>query len=160
MNFFDEMMVRVSDRMSVFIDLENKTLKFGKEKVVENGELTEKYKDYDYMPQFYSCDNPWETIENLYESYRFSTPGKRDIDFYRKDSVRKTYFKALPLDELDDATLVVGEEREIAKVELEGFVLLMTLENKLKWIWEDKWFWQSEKYPDLIVLKKWIVKEN
>jgi hypothetical protein len=64
------------------------------------------------------------------------------------------------MEELTDEQLMCAERREVAQAKLEGFILCMILENKL--IWNEhimgKWFWQSKKDSDLVILKKWIEK--
>lgn len=91
----------------------------------------------------------FDIIEELYHSYKYSTPSEMSA---RK---RRDYFKALSADEMSDAQLVCGENREVARAKLELFILFGTFENKLPWPDEKKWFWKG-KDPDLILLKEWF----
>ncbi len=95
-------------------------------------------------------NNPYNEIEELYKKYRFSYPSDRSSHHI------KNYFKALPVDEMTDAQLIMGEERTLARCKLEAFILTQVLNGNLKWKNETHWFWQSEKQPDLVLLKEWI----
>lgn len=91
-----------------------------------------------------------EEIERLYKVYKYSTPGKNDK--------RKTYFYALPASEMTDAQIVLGENRDKARKELELYVLDMICSGILKWdtkIMKGNWFWQGND-PDLVILRDWV----
>ena len=84
----------------------------------------------------------------MIETYKHSVPnGMRR---------QRKFFRALPESELSTEDLIAGENRQKAKEKLEMAVLEGSLNGSLKWPDNTKWFWQSEKDPDLIVLKKWI----
>ena len=101
-------------------------------------------------------DSVLANIENLYEQFRYSVPTKES------DSYRKSYFKALPLDELSDWDMVNNEKREVTKAKLELYILMSIVGGSLYWdeTIMGKWFWQSKKWPDLILLKDWIDEEK
>ena len=151
MTIYAELVQRVSEGESFYIDFEKRTLKIGKEKIVDKGE-------YDGERKFFT--KPLETgligilkcIEILYEKYKFSLPSERS------NGRRKKYFKALPIEEIPDEQLMVAERREVARAKLEGFILCMILDGQF--IWDEpfmgKWFYQSKHDPDLVILKKWI----
>lgn len=92
-------------------------------------------------------------IENLYDTYMHSIPSERS------EAGRRRYFRALPEHELSDDDMLYGESRERARLALELYILCVILDGSF--VWDDKrlgtWFWQSAKYPSLIILKKWIV---
>ena len=91
-----------------------------------------------------------EEIERLYKIYKYSTPSKNEE--------RKTYFKALRADEMSDAQLVLGENRDKARKELELYVLDMICSGVLKWdtkVMKGNWFWHGND-PDLVILRDWI----
>ncbi len=90
----------------------------------------------------------FEDIEILYEAYKYSVPDR--VRFQR------TFFRALPEDRLSDEDLIVGEPRQAAREKLELAVLEGSLNGSLKWPDPKKWFWQSEKDPDLVILQKWV----
>ena len=58
---------------------------------------------------------------------------------------------------MTDEELVNGEDRNVAKAKLEGFILCATLAGYL--IWDErkmgKWFYQG-KDKDLVILREWI----
>lgn len=93
-------------------------------------------------------------IELYYANYKKSVPNERN------DRRIKRYFKADSIDELSDEELCIGADRELAQAELEMLVLCLIINGSLYWdddIMNGKWFWQSRKYPELVILKEWIV---
>ena len=154
MTIYEELVRRVSDGETFHIDFEKRTMKIGKQKIINNGE-------YDVAKKLivnrdYDLDVILEMIELLYHDYKHSLPSERS------DSKRKCYFKALSVDELTDAEMATGERREVARARLEGFILCMVLEGQLVWnaTAMGNWFWQSKKDPDLVILKSWIENKN
>ena len=154
MTIFEELVIRVSEGESFNISFEKRTMKVGKEYLIKNGE-------YDTTrPLFNRPGDPAtmelivKTIENLYKRYKYSLPSERS------DSKRRTYFKALPIEDIPDERLFEANKRELAKAKLEGFVLCIILEGNFVWdeLTNGKWFWQSDNDKDLIILKKWIEK--
>ena len=92
-------------------------------------------------------------LEVLYRVYKYSLPSERS------DNKRRKYFKALPIEEIEDEQLMTAERREYSRAVLEGFVLCMIVSGKLVWdeeIMNGKWFWQSDIEPDLVVLRSWV----
>ena len=154
MTIYEELIQRVSDGETFHIDFEKRTMKIGKQKIINNGEydVTRKL----IVSKEYDLDVILEMIELLYHDYKYSLPSERS------DSKRKCYFKALSVDELTDAEMATGERREVAQAKLEGFILCMVLEGKFVWL-EDvmgKWFWQSKNDSDLVILRSWIENKN
>lgn len=98
-----------------------------------------------------SNDNVLEKIEELYDRYKHSTPNQVS------DKKRYTYFRPLAEDKLEDEDMFYGDNRNLAQIKLELYFLIIVLNGTLKWS-EDmgKWFWQSTKDKDLIILKSWI----
>ena len=90
--------------------------------------------------------------EAMYEDYRYSVPSERS------ERKRRTYFKALPLDDLTDEQIVFGERRETAQARLEGFLFCMILSGWLMWNEDSmgKWFYKEN---DFVLLRNWIEKE-
>ena len=70
-------------------------------------------------------------------------------------------FKALSDKDLEDEDMLFGVGRDIAQVELELYILCQIIlgigwdANKM-----GKWFWQSNKDRDLVILKNWVTVEN
>jgi len=95
-----------------------------------------------------------ERIEMLYANYKYSLPSEKS------ESRRRQYFKALPVDKLTDKQMATGESREVARAKLEGFMLCMIVDGFFVWNEEEmgKWFWQSQRDLDLVILRNWIEK--
>lgn len=87
----------------------------------------------------------WNIVEKLYGIYKYSIPSQVKLNG------NSPYFKAIPIYELKDSDIVCGEQRNIAQAMLELYILIADLKMD-----EGKWFWQSEKDNDLVVLKKWL----
>lgn len=96
-----------------------------------------------------------DTIDVLYLAYKHSVPSERS------ESHRRYYFKALPEKELSDEDMMYGEQRECARCELELFVLFAIRSGNLKWHEQwGRWFYQSPRDKDLIILRSWIEPKN
>ena len=152
MTIYEELIQRVSDGETFHIDFEKQTMKIGKQKVIDCGEYDESRTLCTNTLLEMSDVLSW--LETLYERYRYSLPSERS------DSKRKKYFKALPIEEIPDELLMNAERREVARAKLEGFVLCATLEGQFIWDEEEmgKWFYQSDRSPDLVILRSWIEK--
>ena len=126
----------------VYVNLNTKSAKKDGKVIIENGIPKNGYK--------ISIDPvSFADIEELYAIYKHSVPNRMKR--------QRNFFRALPEDKLSTEDLITGESRQTAKEKLELAVLEGGLNGSLKWPDETKWFWQSEKDPDLIVLKKWVV---
>lgn len=151
----EELIERVGNGERFNVNFEKQNIKVGNTYLMKAGEYDkEKYKLND---SYANLDIILECIEDLYEFYKYSTPSERS------ENKRRKYFKALPVEELTDEQLVTGESREVAQALLEGFVLCHIISGELYWdekIMQGKWFWQSKKDQDLIILKKWIEREG
>ena len=96
-----------------------------------------------------------EMIEDAYIKYKSSMPNEET-----NITCRSSLFKALPSQKLSDEDLISSEYRSIAKIRLELTVLIMILNKSIDWDSEQlagKWFWQSSKEKNLVLLKEWIV---
>ena len=150
MTIYSELLERVANGESFSINLEKRTMKIGKQRIIDNGE-------YDTTRElinnpFDSMDYVLDTIEVLYCNYKYSLPSERS------ESKRKGYFKAYSMESIPDERLFNAERRELAQARLEGFILCMILKGIFKWDEEKlgKWFYQSKNDPDLVILKSWI----
>ena len=104
-----------------------------------------------------SPDGPLETLETLYSQYKHSVPSERS------DRRKKNYFKALPVDELDDDDLLFGKGREEARAELELHALACIADGSITW--EDiarpgQWFRRSPRDADLVLLREWFENQS
>lgn len=94
-------------------------------------------------------------VEHLYTRYKHSIPSTMSECKSRK------YFKALSDKDLEDEDMLFGVGRDIAQVELELYILCQIIlgigwdANKM-----GKWFWQSNKDRDLVILKNWVTVEK
>lgn len=95
-------------------------------------------------------------IERLYNNYKHSVPSERS------ESKRKRYFNALRENDLSDTDMLYGELREVARFELEAYVLFCIALGVF--VWDEgrmgKWFWQSEEDKDLVILRQWVEPEH
>ena len=154
MTIYKELLQRVEDGENFSIDFEKRTMKIGKQKIINNGE-------YDVTRELiinnsYDLDVILEMIEVLYCNYKYSLPSERS------ESKRKGYFKAYSIDKIPDERLFNIEHRELAQARLEGFILCMILAGQFKWDEEilGKWFYQSKNDTDLVILKSWVENKN
>lgn len=154
MTIYEELVKRVQDGETFYINFRNQSLKIGKKFVITDG-------FYDDSRTLYTTSelemsDILSYIEMLYENYKYSLPSERS------DSKRRTYFKALPVSKLTDAQMATGERREVARAKLEGFILCMIADGFFVWDEEEmgKWFYQSKNDPDLVILRNWIENKN
>lgn len=145
-NIYNETINKVVEGAKFTVNYETLSLKVDGKYVIKNG----KYEG-ELLPQI-DVGTTISYIEALYNRYRHSIPSERS------EGQRKVYFQALSENELSDEDMLYGERREEAQIKLELYVLCAILNGSLNWdeIAKDKWFWQSEKYPTLILLKQWI----
>ena len=154
MTIYKELLERVESGETFEIDFEKRTMKIGKQKVIDNGE-------YDTTRELINIisddmDTILEAIEVLYCNYKYSLPSERS------ESKRKGYFKAYLIADIPDESLFTAERRELAQARLEGFMLCMIMQGIFKWdeIAKGYWFYQSKNDPDLVILKSWIENKN
>lgn len=150
MSIFLKGLEQVENGERFYIDFEQRTMKIGQDKIIDNGE-------YDTTQVLYDekIDNPRELlnrVRELYIAYKFSLPSERS------DKKRKKYFKALHIEELTDEQLIYGERREVAQYMLEAFILCAILNGDFMWDDEihGKWFYQDKLEQNLVILKNWI----
>ena len=152
MSIFLKGLERVENGERFHIDFEQRTMKIGQDKVIDNGEYDTSQVLYDEK-----IDSPrtlLNKVRELYIAYRFSLPSERN------DKKRRKYFKALPIDEITDEQLIYGARREVAQYMLEAFILCAVLNGDF--VWDDeihgKWFYKDKTEQDLVILKNWITK--
>ncbi len=130
------------------VDLVNRSLTIDRKYLIKNGEYEGDLVNFDG----YSI----KTLEYLYAAYKHSRPSERS------DSKRRVYFKALRMDELDDDDMLFGIDREEAQLELELYLLCWVISGLFVWDEETmgKWFWQSQRDKDLVILRSWVEKNK
>ena len=150
MTIYEELIKRVEEGESFYINFKNQALKIGKKFLVADGFYDDERTLY--TTSELEMSEIMAFIETLYENYKYSLPSERS------DSKRRQYFKALPVDKLTDAQMATGERREVARAKLEGFLLCMIVDGFFVWDEDEigKWFYQSTRDPDLVILRKWI----
>ena len=146
-----EMLIKLAqnDYSKIHIDLKNKTLKVGKQLLIENGNIVQN--KVIVGDEAYECDelvSECLDVDELYEQYKYSMPSERDDGNH--------YFKALTASLLTDEQLIYGMPRLEARVRLEAYVMLGSLAGLIKWENNDHWFWQSSKDKNFIILKQWM----
>lgn len=146
-----EMLIELAqnDYSKIHIDLKNKTLKVGKQLLIENGNIIQS--KVIVGDDVYECNKLVSgclDVNELYEQYKYSMPSERDGSNH--------YFKALTASLLTDEQLVYSMPRLEARVRLEAYVMLGSLAGLIKWENNDHWFWQSDKDRDFIILRQWI----
>lgn len=154
MTIYEELVKRVQEGESFHVDFSNRTLKIGKKFLIEDGYYDEERKLFGTSDL--TMSDILDSIEMRYNAYKYSLPSERS------DSKRRSYFKALSVDKLTDAQMATGQRREVARAQLEGFILCMIVEGLFVWNEETlgKWFYQSKNDPDLVILRSWIENKN
>lgn len=157
MTIYDELIERVSNGETFYINFKNRSMKIGKKFLIADGIYD---KERELISDIYLMDFDGDKvlerilkiIYGLYIGYKYSLPSERS------DKKRRKYFKALSIEEIPDERLLRAENREITRAKLEGFILCMILSGKFVWNEErlGKWFWQSKGDPDLVILRSWI----
>lgn len=145
-NIYQETIEKVGKGSRFTVNFKDKSLKVDGKYIIKNG----KYEGNLGIEK--TDDNVLDVIETLYTRYYHSIPSARS------DSKQRSYFRALPEHELSDEDMLYGIHREVAQVALELFVLCSIINGSLVWseFADNKWFWQSQNYPSLIILKQWI----
>lgn len=147
----------VSKRLIQFICCPDKYLK-NKESFKLNGQYIIQNSQYEGNLGVELCaslDEFLSNVEHLYTRYKHSIPSTMSECKNRK------YFKALSDKDLEDEDMLFGVGRDIAQVELELYILCQIIlgigwdANKM-----GKWFWQSNKDRDLVILKNWVTVEK
>lgn len=129
------------------IDLKSKSLKIGNINYIKNKDVltNDDLFDNDFLME---CKSPWDKASELYQQYKHSIP-----TLHYKDN---SYFKALKYEELTSDELAYGLYRNYAQAALEGFILLASINELLKWPNEEHWFWQDKNDKDFIILKEYV----
>ena len=150
MTIYEELIKRVEEGESFYINFKNQSLKIGKKFIVADGFYDDERTLF--TTSELEMSEILSYIEMLYENYKSSLPSERS------DSKRRQYFKALPVDKLTDKQMATGQRREVARAKLEGFILCMIVDGFF--VWDEnkmgKWFYQSNRDPDLVILRSWI----
>ena len=158
MSIYTDLINAVSNGKKFRVDLIHKSLWIDKRQIIKGGEIVNEQDqgkeligiwnlalDYGSVPL---DDDVWKVIEMLYHDFKHSVPSK--------NGMKKSYFKALPVDKLTDAELAYNADRSYCQAILEGYILLASLVGWLKWENGTHWFWKSETDEELVVLRQWV----
>lgn len=147
MTVYDQLVNAIESGKSVSISLNTKTAWINKKAIVDKGQFKGEYG--------VTLLNAKEMVEFLYERYFNSTPSTRS-------SKRKSYFIAQDFEQIPMKKLVESEDRVVAQVKLEAYVLgLILLGCPFSAFDTDEkhWFWQSPNNKKLIIQREWFSKE-
>lgn len=142
----------------IVIDLTRKSIWSGRLCIMRNGELL---RQVIRLENGEVCElegiidfegNAYAEIERLYAQYKRSVPN-------RHVKLNKGYFKALSSDSLTMGELMDNMPRPEARMALEGFILLASMEGLIPWHNPRYFFWQSTTDPDCIIYRDWVVME-
>lgn len=142
MELYDEIINSVSSGSVFNVDLKKKILQLDKNNIpLDNINVN-----------ISSSEDMLSTIHKLFERYKYSVPSERS------EGKRRRYFKALKLSEIDYDDFMFGEGRDTAQIKLELYVLLSSIYYKNFWeeIFKERFFYQSDKDKDLIILRDWV----
>jgi hypothetical protein len=145
-NIYQNAIRAVEDGANFKVDFHSRSLRINGRYIIRNGV----YEGELGVP---CCDGSdfLAKVEELYHSYKHSVPSERS------ESKRCRYFTALSESSLDDESMLYGQRRDKAQIELELYVLCQIL-NGLEWAPDTmgKWFWRSKTDGDLVILRCWV----
>lgn len=150
-NIYQESIQAVENGTKFKVDFKTRSFKLNGQYIIQNSQY-----EGDLGVELYaSLDEFLSNVEHLYTRYKHSIPSTMSECKSRK------YFKALSDKDLEDEDMLFGVGRDIAQVELELYILCQIIlgigwdANKM-----GKWFWQSNKDRDLVILKNWVTVEK
>lgn len=145
-NIYQSTIQAIENGAKFQVNFQQRSLKLDGKYIIKNGE-------YEGDLGVKACDERecLSEMEMLYCRYKYSVPSERS------ESKSRQYFKALPERDLDDDSMMFGERRDKAQVELELYLLCQII-NGFKWNTETmgNWFWQSQNDKDLVILRQWV----
>jgi len=148
-NIYQESIAAVQQGAKFQVNFQKMMLKIDNKVIINNG----KYEGNLGLSLVTSAEEFILKVETMYDSYKHSMPSERS------ESQRRKYFIALPEKCLEDEDMMYGVSRDLAQITLELYILCQVL---LGFKWDEnvmgKWFWQSAKDNDLVILRKWINK--
>lgn len=129
------------------IDFKSRTLVVNRKRIINNGV----YDGNLMIEKAADIQSFLKEVERLYAWYKHSVPSERSV------GKQHLYFKALPESELTDEDMLYGQGREVQQFRLEMYILCQLIYGL---VWDErqmgKWFWQSKKDKDLVILRDWL----
>lgn len=147
MTVYEQLINAAEQGKSVLINLNTKSARINGKQIVKDGVY-----DGDYG---ITLDKPKEMVEFLFENYFYSYPST-------KGCKKKSFFIAQKFEKLTNKQLATGEDRVVAQVKLEAYILgLILLGCPFSAFDTDEkhWFWQSPNNKKLIIQREWFSKE-
>ena len=150
-NIYQESIQAVKSGAKFKVDFKTRSFKLNGQYVIRNSQ----YEGNLGVELCTSLDEFLSNVEHLYTRYKHSIPSTMSECKSRK------YFKALSDKDLEDEDMLFGVGRDIAQVELELYILCQIILG-ISWNADKmgKWFWQSNKDRDLVILKNWVTIEK
>ena len=156
MTLFDYVLTESEQGKPVKIDLKNGTLKVGNKTLINkclfDTDLLDKFNITDVLP-VELIPNAKENIEKFYKEFSTSIPSKESI----KEELYG-YFEPLKFKDLSIQDMLDSSNRIQAKVKLELYVLCCKMINNFNFDNDKHYFWKSNKYSKLIVLREWVTQ--
>ena len=145
-NIYRETFTAIENGANFRIDFRTRDLKVNGRHVIRDG----RFDGVLGLPEYGGGDF-FTDVEELYHRYRYSIPSERS------QSKSRRYFMALPESALEDGDMLYGQYRDTAQFELEFYILCRII-GGFTWNPETmgRWFWQSEKDKDLVILREWV----
>ena len=145
-NIYQETFAAIENGANFRIDFRSRNLKVNGRHVIRDG----RFDGTLGLPEYGGGDF-FTDVEELYRRYKYSIPSERS------QSKSRRYFMALPESDLEDGDMLYGQHRDIAQFELEFYILCRII-GGFMWNPETmgRWFWQSEKDKDLVILREWV----
>lgn len=129
------------------IDFKSRTLVVNRKRIINNGV----YDGNLMIEKAADIQSFLKEVERLYAWYKHSVPSERSV------GKQHLYFKALPESELTDEDMLYSQGREVQQFRLEMYILCQLIYGL---VWDErqmgKWFWQSKKDKDLVILRDWL----
>ena len=146
-NIYQDTLQAIAQGQLVQVDVRRRRLTVERHTVIDGGQYTGQLG----LPQM-PTDEALRRVEEAYAAYKHSVPERG-----RRKS--RSLFKAVDEAELSDEQLMWMEDRRSAQCRLELTLLLLVLNGSIgagSEVFQGKWFWQSERDHDLVILKEWI----
>lgn len=149
-NIYQETIQAVEDGANFKIDFQSRSFTLNGKYIIKNGQF-----EGELGVSLSGEDEFFANMEELYNRFKHSVPSERS------ESKSRRYFMALPEKALCDESMLYGERRDKAQVELELYLLCQILLG-LEWNPETmgKWFWKSQNDKDLVILRNWVEPNN
>lgn len=149
-NIYQQAIQAVEDGANFRVDFQSRSLTLNGKHIIKDGQ----YEGELGVP-LCAGDEFFINMEELYDHYKNSVPSERS------ESKSRRYFMALPENALSDEAMLFGERRDKAQIEIELYLLCQII-GGFEWNSEimGKWFWQSRKDKDLVILRSWVEPNN